>query len=71
MHIKIDELIRVSRGARNVLLDLKELEDKDLEGIRQDYEQLAEEGRTKAHSRSPWAAAKPRKAPSGGRKKRT
>jgi low affinity Fe/Cu permease len=71
MHIKIDELIRVSRGARNVLLDLEELDDKALESLRRDYERLAEEGRTKAHRRSPEAAAKPRKTPSAGRRKRT
>jgi len=69
MHIKIDELIRVSRGARNVLLDLEELDDKDLEGIRQDYERLAEAGRSKAHTKSPRAAAKPKPARSGGRKR--
>jgi low affinity Fe/Cu permease len=67
MHIKIDELIRVSRGARNVLLDLEELEDKDLEGLRSDYERLAEEDRAKAHQSSPRAAAKPKRA--GRRKK--
>ena len=31
MHIKIDELIRVTQKARNVLLDLEELDDKTLE----------------------------------------
>ena len=41
MHIKIDELIRVTGKARNVLLDLEELDDKTLELLRQDYEQLA------------------------------
>jgi low affinity Fe/Cu permease len=62
MHIKMDELIRVSRNGRNILLDLEELDDKDLEAIRQDYERLAEEGRSAAHKRSPRAAAKPKKA---------
>jgi low affinity Fe/Cu permease len=31
MHIKIDELIRVTGKARNILLDLEELDDKTLE----------------------------------------
>jgi len=52
----------VSRNARNVLLDLEELDDKDLEALRQDYEHLAEEGRNAAHKRSPREAAKPKKA---------
>ncbi len=40
MQIKIDELIRVTSKARNVLLDLEELDDKTLETLRQDYEKL-------------------------------
>ncbi len=43
MHIKIDELIRVTKKARNVLLDLEELDDSELEKLRQDYERLARE----------------------------
>jgi low affinity Fe/Cu permease len=34
MHIKIDELIRVTQKARNVLLDLEELDDATLEKLR-------------------------------------
>ena len=41
LHIKIDELIRVTQKARNVLLDLEELDDATLEQLRQDYEKLA------------------------------
>jgi low affinity Fe/Cu permease len=41
MHIKIDELIRVTQKARNVLLNLEELDDRELEALRQDYERLA------------------------------
>lgn len=70
LHIKMDELIRVSRNARNILLDLEELDDKDLEALRQDYERLAEEGRKRAHQSSPRAAAKPKRAASSGRKRR-
>jgi low affinity Fe/Cu permease len=47
MHIKIDELIRVTRKARNVLLDLEELDDKTLEQLRTDYEQLARDAKSR------------------------
>ncbi len=60
MHIKIDELIRVTEKARNVLLDLEHLDDGELERLRQDYERLAREEiplhlerrRSRAQSRS-------------------
>jgi low affinity Fe/Cu permease len=42
MQIKLDELIRVTKGARNVLLDLEELDEKELEKVREDYERLAQ-----------------------------
>jgi low affinity Fe/Cu permease len=45
MQIKLDELIRVTRGARNTLLDLEEMEEQELERVRQGYEQLAEKER--------------------------
>jgi low affinity Fe/Cu permease len=46
MHIKLDELIRAIEGAHNALLDLEEMEDCDIEQVRKDYEQLAEEARS-------------------------
>ena len=48
MHIKIDELIRVSGKARNILLDLEELDDKTLETLRTDYEGLAAKAKSRA-----------------------
>ena len=51
MHIKIDELIRVTQKARNVLLDLEELDDKTLEMLRKDYEKLAR--KAKSHTSTP------------------
>ena len=45
MQIKLDELIRVSKSARNALLDLEELDDKTLETLRRDYEKLASQER--------------------------
>ena len=43
LHIKLDELIRVTKKARNVLLDLDHFDDSELEKLRQDYERLARE----------------------------
>jgi len=51
MHIKIDELIRVTQKARNVLLDLEELDDKTLDLLRKDYEKLAR--KAKSHTSTP------------------
>jgi len=45
MHIKLDELIRAIEKARNALLDLEELEEQDLERIRAEYLELAEQSR--------------------------
>jgi low affinity Fe/Cu permease len=43
MQIKLDELIHVTRRASNTLLNLEELDDRELEALRQDYERLAQE----------------------------
>ncbi len=43
MQIKLDELIRVTGSASNTLLNLEELDDLELEALRQDYERLARE----------------------------
>ena len=45
IHVKLDELIRANKGAHNALLDLEELEEEELDRIRQDYEKLAEDAR--------------------------
>lgn len=45
IQIKLDELIRSIEGAHLGLLDLEELDDKDLERICSDYRQLAREAR--------------------------
>ena len=41
IQIKLDELIRATKGAHNALLDLEELEDEALESFRMRYEALA------------------------------
>jgi low affinity Fe/Cu permease len=41
VQIKLDELIRATRGAHNALLDLEELEDEELLKVRRMYRELA------------------------------
>jgi low affinity Fe/Cu permease len=45
MQVKLDELIHVTKGAQNALLDLEELEDDELDRIRDGYEKIAERAR--------------------------
>ncbi len=45
IHIKLDELIRAVKGAHNALLDLEELEDEEIDRIRNQYEMIAERAR--------------------------
>jgi low affinity Fe/Cu permease len=47
IQVKLDELIRISKGGHNVLLDLEELEEEELDRIRQSYCRIAEEAREK------------------------
>ena len=46
MQIKLDELIRATKGAHNALLDLEGLEEEQLEAFRVRYEKLAAAART-------------------------
>lgn len=52
MQVKLDELIRATRGAKNALLDLEELEENELDKIRSDYEALAEKARNEIRRRT-------------------
>lgn len=47
VQIKLDELLRATKGAHNALLDLEELEETDLQQIRASYAHLAEESRAR------------------------
>src|ERR1051325_5019529 len=49
IQVKLDELIRLSKGGHNALLDLEELEEEELDAIRQEYCRIAEEARAKLH----------------------
>ncbi|MFT4175453.1 MAG: low affinity iron permease family protein [Luteolibacter sp.] len=52
VQVKLDELIRALDGARNSLLDLEEMEEEDLDRMRDDYERLAEEARNESAEES-------------------
>lgn len=45
LQLKLDELIRVTKGAHIALLDLEELTEGELDVLRMNYERLAEAGR--------------------------
>jgi low affinity Fe/Cu permease len=47
IQVKLDELIRVTAGAHNALLDLEELEEETLDAFRDKYERLAQLARAK------------------------
>jgi low affinity Fe/Cu permease len=67
IHIKLDELIRVTKGAHNALLDLEELNDHDLTRIRNGYEKLAARAREELPEKLHQFATSPNKnADTGG-----
>ena len=52
LQIKLDEIIRALKGARNELLDTEEMEEEDLVRLRQNYLHLAEKARHKVGGRN-------------------
>jgi low affinity Fe/Cu permease len=50
LQLKLDELIRVTKGAHNLLIDLEELDDEQLEQLRRTYERLGKMAREKPKS---------------------
>jgi low affinity Fe/Cu permease len=45
IQVKLDELIRATQGAHNALLDLEELEEKELDRFRERYAKMAQRAR--------------------------
>ena len=41
IHVKLDELIRAKKGARNALIDLNDLTDEELEHLQKNFAKLA------------------------------
>ncbi len=52
MQLKLDELIRATKGAHNELLDLEELEEAELAAFRERYESMARRAREEADRRA-------------------
>lgn len=50
VQIKLDELIRATKGAHNTLLDLEQMTEKQLDEIRAKYETLAKIAKRKRRS---------------------
>jgi low affinity Fe/Cu permease len=56
VHLKLDELIRAMRGARNQLVDLESLSDEELKNFEEQFRRLrkrAENGLTRSDNREP------------------
>jgi low affinity Fe/Cu permease len=56
MHLKLDELIRAVKGARNQLVDLENLSDEDLKRLEEQFRRLrkqAANSRTDSHNGQP------------------
>jgi len=56
--VKLDELLRVTPGAHTALLDLEELEERELDRIRAGYEKLAERARKELRQGVPDTASR-------------
>ncbi|QXE89485.1 low affinity iron permease family protein [Geomonas subterranea] len=57
--LKLDEIIRSLQGANNALLNMEELDEKDLETIRESYLKLAEDARNSLRKGRKQKAATP------------
>jgi len=61
MHLKLDELIKAVRGARNSLVDLEELTDEQLEELQGQFRKLHDKLADKDNSKTPPVEEKPSK----------
>ena len=46
IHLKLDELIRVTKGARNMMLDFEHMDDESLKRLCEIYESLGSQARS-------------------------
>jgi low affinity Fe/Cu permease len=52
IHLKLDELIRATTGARNSMIDLDKLSDRQIEALEAEYQRICAEGGDGAPERS-------------------
>jgi low affinity Fe/Cu permease len=52
LHLKLDELIRAHRGARNRLVELEDCTDEELEAIKKEFERIHREASGKVKGRT-------------------
>jgi low affinity Fe/Cu permease len=73
IHLKLDELISVSKGANNELLNLEELTQDELDEIKKNYVELAEkadeENNRRKKTKSVTSASRPKSTRTTGRSK--
>jgi low affinity Fe/Cu permease len=51
LQIKLDELIRATKGARNLLIDLEQLDDEQIELLRGTFEKMGSDARSESKSK--------------------
>jgi len=69
IHLKLDELIRAHRDARNELVDLEDLSDKELAALQREFERLRE-AHTATDTDSESASTAPARASNGRPRKK-
>jgi low affinity Fe/Cu permease len=60
VHLKLDELIRAVKGARNQLVDLEKLSDEDLASFEKQFERVRKKAERNGNHRSRIAPGEPR-----------
>ena len=60
MQLKLDELIRALKNARNELVDLEKLSDEDLAKLEKQFEMLRQKAESDGHNRHELPVAEPR-----------
>jgi len=59
-HLKLDEIIRALKGARNELIDLEKLADEDLSSLEKQFERVRKKAERKGNNTGGKTRAKPR-----------